>query len=413
MQIIREWIEKNPASLDNDGWEPYPIALRIVNWVFFFVRNDIAPDKGIKNSLYLQGKWLYKQREIHLLANHFLKDIVALLFWGYCFSDQKIFNWALKNLDNQLEEQFTSEGLHYEYSPTYHALAVNDIMNCYNLLENNSICESKGINKKLIRIAGKGLGAAEYLNSGRYIPVGDVNYQDCPDLNKLRRYAEKLNIEYSSSSPDVFPSLQTGNLKIMMINSPFSPPYNPAHSHADKLSVRLWDKDVPILTDTGNYSYKISDERCYSRSVEAHNTIQVDNLGQAELWEAFRVGYRGEVEKKDADSNKISSLFRHKKYKHYRIIESAENKITINDKIIAAKGLHSFKQYFHVHPGCDIERKNDRIIINGSVVLTFSGSFDLIKTEYYPEMYKKEFQDTVIVRGKFKDRINITTEITI
>jgi len=411
-RIIREWIEENPADINNDGWEPYPIALRIVNWIFFFVRNDIIPDKDIKNSLYLQGKWLYRQREIHLLANHFLKDIVALLFWGYCFSDKRVINWALKNLASQLSEQFTSSGLHYEYSPTYHALAINDIIGCYNLLENNIVGDSKGITKKLKNIAEKGLSVAEYLNAGGYISVGDVNYQDCPDFNELKGYAERAGLKYSSRRQDTFLTLKAGNLEIMMINSPFSPSYNPAHSHGDKLSVLLWDKDKPILTDTGNYCYQESDERDYSRSAEAHNSIQVDDLEQAEFWAAFRAGYRGKVERQAADSNQISSVFKHKKYKHFRTIKKTENGIILNDGI-TAKGAHSFKQYFHLHPGSSVKRKDDGIIINDSVIISFYNSFTLIKTEFYPEMYKKEYQDTVIVNGEFKDTINITTEITI
>jgi len=412
MRIIRGWVEENPSSIKNDGWEPYPIALRIVNWILFFVRNDISPDKKITNSFYLQGKWLYKQCEFHLLANHLLKDIVALLFWGYCFSDQRIVKWALKNLDRQLDEQFNSDSLHYEYSPTYHALAINDTLDCYNLLENNSVGEGKGINEKLRGIAGRGLGAAEYLNAGKYIPVGDVNYEGCPDLLELKLYAEKLNIGCNSSSPDDFPSLKTNNLKIMMINSPFSPAYNPAHSHGDKLSVLLWDKNMPILTDTGNYNYQVSEERMYSRSVAAHNTIQVDNFQQAEFWAAFRIGYRGKVEKQKADLNRIASVFKHKKYKHYRSLESTENRIILNDKIVAG-GRHSFKQYFHFHPECSVKRKGNGIIINDSIFINYRHPFDLIKTEYYPEMYKKKYQDTVIVRGEFKDIIEIITEITI
>lgn len=412
IRIIRYWIDRNPPLIHNDGWEPYPISLRIVNWILFLVRNNISPDRKVLNSLYLQGRWLYRQREFHLLANHYLKNIVALLYWGYCFSDQKIMKWGLRNLAIQLNEQFTPEGMHYEYSPAYHALSINDVMDCYNLFENNCVEERRKISIKLREVAGRGIANAEYLNAGKYISVGDVNYQDCPTLSDLKSYAGVLNIEYNASELHTFSSLKKNDLKVMIINSPFSPECNPAHSHGDKLSVLLWDKDAPILTDTGNYSYKLSNERIYSRSVEAHNTIQVDDYQQAEFWSVFRVGYRGKVEMPSVDLNKISSIFIHKKYKHCRNLEIAENRLILNDQI-EAKGRHSFRQYFHFHPACAIESEPDRVIINNSLVIKFSQVYNLAKTEYYPEMYKKEYQDTAIVYGEFTDRISIKTEMLI
>jgi len=412
IRIIRDWIEKNPAGTNNDGWEPYPISLRIINWIFFLAGNKISPDREVVDSLYLQGRWLHRQREFHLLANHLLKNIVALLFWGCCFSDQKIMKWALANLADQLKEQFAADGMHYEYSPTYHAIAVNDLMDSYNLLERNLPDNKDEIKIRLREIAGRGIADAGYLNDGKYISVGDVNYQDCPSQSDLKSYDRRLNIDFNPSKVTSFPSLKKNNLKVMMISSPFSPDYNPAHSHGDKLSILLWDGDVPVLTDTGNYSYNFCDERIYSRSVEAHNTVQIDDLQQAEFWSVFRVGYRGKVEMPLSDSNKISSVFVHRKYRHCRKVEISENGLILSDEIRAG-GRHSFKRYFHFHPACCIEPGTDRIVINNSLVIKFSQVYDLIKTEYYPEMYKKEYRSTAVVCGEFTDRISVTAEIVI
>lgn len=411
IRIIRDWIEKNPPSIQNDGWEPYPISLRMVNWIFFLAGNKISTEKEVVDSLYLQGRWLYRQREMHLLGNHLLKNIVALLFWGYCFSDQKIMKWALANLSFQLNEQFTADGMHYEYSPTYHALAINDVMDSFNLLENN-LTDRKKIKTRLREIAGRGVANAGYLSDGKYISVGDVNYQDCPSRNDLKSYGHRLNIGSGPSEVKSFPSLKKNNLKVMMISSPFSPVYNPAHSHGDKLSVLLWNGDVPVLTDTGNYSYNFCDERIYSRSVEAHNTVQIDDLQQAEFWSVFRVGYRGKAEMPLSDSNEISSVFVHRNYRHHRNLEIAEGGLILQDRI-RAEGSHSFKQYFHFHPACAIEAGTDRVIVNNSLIIKFSHRFDLIETEYYPEMYRKEHQSTAVVYGEFADRISLTAEIVI
>lgn len=207
-----------------------------------------------------------------------------------------------------------------------------------------------------------------------------------------------------------FPFLKNEQFKIMLVNSSFSPNYNSAHSHQDKLSILLWYKDKPIFTDTGNYSYKFSSERLYSRDVEAHNTIQIDQFHQAELWDVFRVGYRGEIEKGKIGNKEIYSTFIHKKYRHQRRIKSVGRRIIIVD-IIIAQGHHSFKQFFHIHPDNSIKKTTKGLIVNDVVNIKFQNDYQLKKTEFYPKMYKKDVQNTVIISGKFKNKMEIVTEI--
>mgnify|MGYP001118904895 CR=1 FL=1 len=65
--------------------------------------------------------------------------------------------------------------------------------------------------------------------------------------------------------------------------------------HANRLLdaavARGWDPQC-FLTDTGVYHYRESAERRYSRSTEAHNTIEIDGAEQSEVWKSFRVGRR-------------------------------------------------------------------------------------------------------------------------
>lgn len=411
-QAINKWIIDNPPSLNNDGWEPYPISLRIVNWFFFFSKENIKPTKQIINSLYLQVQWLFKQREFHLLANHLLKNIVALLFYGYCFNNKKITQWSLKNLQKQLSEQFGESGMHYEYSPTYHANAIMDILNCFNLIQSENIKIENKLKNKIENVLGKGVGWINKISDNNfYLPIGDVNYEGCPTPIHIQKYSQKLGINKIESVDKIFPILKSDNFKIMLINSPFSPSYNCAHSHQDKLSVLLWYKDKPILTDTGNYSYNFCDERKYSRSIEAHNSIKIDEYEQAEMWDVFRVGYRGKIEFGEIGTDKIVSIFIHKKYRHERKIQNVGKIFFITD-IIYAKGNHSFKQYFHIHPTNSIKKLDNELIINNTVNIKFQNDFKIVKTDYYSEMYKKEKKDTAIVYGDFINKVKIVTEIS-
>src|SRR5262249_41293211 len=85
-QLISDWIAKNPPGI-GDGWEPYTLSLRIVNWTKFFLENDKSVREAWLQSLYTQALWLENNVEYHILANHYLKNGVALFFVGLYFED--------------------------------------------------------------------------------------------------------------------------------------------------------------------------------------------------------------------------------------------------------------------------------------------------------------------------------------
>ena len=414
IKIITKWIQDNPASLNNDGWEPYPLSLRIVNWILYFSKNKINPDKKIVDSLYLQGRWLYRQLEFHLQANHLLKNIVALLYWSSCFNDNKLNNWAKNMLFKQIREQFSKGGFHFEYSPTYHAICINDILDCYNLFESIENNISNKLLQTMELIIGKGLYWINRINyNNQYIAVGDINYQDCPKKEDIESYADRLNvmkIRKDETQNNLFPVMKFEDLNLLLINSPFSPEYNTGHSHQDKLSILLYYKDKPVLVDTGNYSYKNNKYRHFSRSIRAHNTIKVDDYEQAETWGVFRVGYRGRVERSKLESGRIKSTFKHKYYKHTRIIERYKYKLVLKDDIIA-KGKHSFNQYFHFHPDRIIRKQDNQIIIDNKLVFKFEHEPILKNSDYFPAMYNRKKNTIGKIKGDFFNSINLITEI--
>ena len=80
------WIAENPAPHGN-GWEPYPLSLRIVNWIKWLVRQpagDPAASIAICRSLELQSHVLSQRLENDLLGNHLFENAKALIFAG-CF----------------------------------------------------------------------------------------------------------------------------------------------------------------------------------------------------------------------------------------------------------------------------------------------------------------------------------------
>ena len=71
--LIDDWLVQNPPGTP-DAWDPYPISLRITNWVKYF---QSLPAETVKSawleSLAQQATWLARRLEYHLLANHLFK----------------------------------------------------------------------------------------------------------------------------------------------------------------------------------------------------------------------------------------------------------------------------------------------------------------------------------------------------
>ena len=121
---IGRWIAENPFS-KGIGWEPYPLSLRVVNWIKWAWLNEDINVKDFDKSLASQINYLYKNLEYHLLGNHLLENAKALIFGGCYFQGKNAKKWlnkGLKILLKELKEQILDDGGHFELSPMYHIL---------------------------------------------------------------------------------------------------------------------------------------------------------------------------------------------------------------------------------------------------------------------------------------------------
>ena len=131
-QLIDDWIRRNPPGTA-DAWEPYTVSLRIANWTKYFMSLSAPSNPPLPwlASLWSQTAWLERNFEYHLLANHLFKNAKALLFAGSYFEDPAAGEWLHKGaqvLAEQLVEQFLPDGGHFERSPMYHAIMVEDLL---------------------------------------------------------------------------------------------------------------------------------------------------------------------------------------------------------------------------------------------------------------------------------------------
>ncbi|MBV5329410.1 MAG: hypothetical protein JZU65_17600, partial [Chlorobium sp.] len=151
--LLGDWITKNPQGTP-DAWEPFPVSLRIVNWIKFFLSAEgvVRVEERWLQSLYLQALWLEKNIEYHLLANHYFKNGKALIFAGLFFSGADAERWLNKGLaiiSKEIEEQILADGGHFERSPMYHAMILEDCLDLVNIMDGQDIAWVQSLRRRL------------------------------------------------------------------------------------------------------------------------------------------------------------------------------------------------------------------------------------------------------------------------
>lgn len=339
------------------GFEPFPISIRGINWIKFLTKQKIN-DHKINNSLLAQYYILKDNLEYHLLGNHLLENGFSLLFGAYYFSDIDLLNVSKSILKKELKEQILQDGAHFELSPMYHQLMLFRLMDCINLIDNNSFLAENSFNsflKERAELMLRWLNIMTFRNG--HIPLfNDSAIRIAPKTKELNNYGMRLGLNVIGNELKL---KQSGYRKVVeqtyecIIDvGNIGPDYIPGHAHADTFNFELHIKEKSFIVDTGTSTYENCIRRQLERSTSSHNTVEIDNLNQSEVWGSFRVGHRAKIISLDERQNSIEGS--HDGYKrvgarHIRKFEWSESKIIIEDKIIS-DNVHECKAFFHFHP---------------------------------------------------------------
>ena len=195
--FLKRWL-KEVKSINYVGLDPYPTSLRIVNWIKWYLSGNLVAD-DMKSSLVMQTEHLSKNIEWHLLGNHLLANAKALIFSGIVFDGQLSKQWKSKGIEiykKQIDIQILDDGGHFEKSPMYHAIILEDLLDLINIgkLFSNSL--PKYFIDKLIYKAEKMLYWLEVMsyNNGEIPHFNDSTKNISSNIIELKKYALKLKI---------------------------------------------------------------------------------------------------------------------------------------------------------------------------------------------------------------------------
>lgn len=417
LSLIRDYIEKD--SLLKDGKEPYPISLRVINWVKFLSQNE-HKDSKIDAILFHHCQILLHNIEYHLLANHLLENAFSILFGAYYFQDDRIYAKAKKILIQQLNEQVLKDGAHYELSAMYHQILLHRLLDCIQVIRLNASWKHDEL---LSFLENKAFMMRSWLEQVTYqngdIPlVNDATFGIAPTSAELLSFADNLNIKTSklTLSDSGYRKVVKNNYELFLDVGNVQPSYQPGHTHSDTFHFDLYKNRTPIFVDTGISTYEKNQQRQYERSTASHNTVVIDGKDQTEIWDGFRVARRAKVINLIEDEHFLTAVhdgYKKQGFLHKRSFDWSRKKIlVIEDDMQQSTGNKAIAS-FHLHSSINqpIIDNNTVSLKDHDIAITFQGE-SAVGIEKYklPKGYNK-FESAYKIMVRF-DRY-LKTQISI
>lgn len=413
-EIALSWIKKN-SILSGDGWHPYTISARVVNWLNALsgfnglISNDNKFRELYFSSLYGQLRVLNDDLEHDVRGNHLIKNLRALIFGSSAFAGKEPEGWyenAINVLHSEVREQVLNDGGHFERNPGYHLAVLTDLLETAIWVKINRKISYPWLDKCLHRMLEWLIEVA--LPENRLPLLKDTTwdnrttiedilavgalYFESSDYKLYEEFGLYPFLLFGNKGKDKFEKWEKrnrqgkpvalrdsgyylmreagGNDFLIFDAGKACPDYLPAHAHADMLSYELTIGDKRIVVDSGVYEYTAGKWRDYFRSTRAHNTVEVSGRNQSDVWSSFRVAdraYPKKVEwKRDEDHALVQC--RHDGYKklpvkatHKRSVMWQKGRFWLILDCISGIGKTEGISHIHLHPDIFLKQKEDSL----------------------------------------------------
>jgi uncharacterized heparinase superfamily protein len=283
------------------------------------------------DSLAMQVRWLGKRLETHLLGNHLWANAKALVTAGLFFDGDEADQWRRRGLAillAELDEQILPDGGHFERSPMYHAIVLEDILDLAQLSEvfpgvlpSPLVARLKSVATRMLRwlqVMSHPDGLVSFFN--------DAAFGVAAPWHVLADYADALAVDVDrrplqpvESLPESgYVRLENDRAIVLCDVAPVGPDYQPAHAHADTLSFEVSIDGRRTIVNGGTSTYAPGPERMRQRGTAAHSTVEVDHANSSDVWGGFRVARRARPfdVKVGASANGVWAEGAHDGYQH-------------------------------------------------------------------------------------------------
>lgn len=272
MELIKSWSNNNQRYNPFNqryAWEDHSTAKRIIAVLLFAdYAKEFIEIKGYENSIFkltnYSAEFLNSYQNYSQNSNHGIyQDIALLIIALHCedeFLGKKLISKAIIRFSNQVKNTFSNKGFHLENSPGYHYITTSrceDFLNLCHIAEiypNNSIV--KIINK------AQTLRNVFVLPNDRILNFGDTDSKEARgsyEADSLCIYDLEAGYFIFKDGLNYFAARTQSPSKI--------------HRHYDTMSFILFINGKEVISDTGFLSYSKNNDRFFTKSMQAHNTL--------------------------------------------------------------------------------------------------------------------------------------------
>ncbi len=348
VQMIQGWILQNPREQGGSGWSPYTVSLRLTNWLSYYSAVgqslDAAFRQELTKSIHAQYIWLSTHLELDILGNHYFENLKTLVLCALFFHDTQALSAVLPAFRAECQEEILPDGMHFELSPMYHKLILEGLLRVCTALRDAGLPD-----RGLEALAQSMLDAAYTMEHGlsRTPLFNDSGDNVAKPLQALLDCAA-LRLDMHPVRQDALPAggyyfFENGPWRLIVDAGMAGPDYIPGHAHCDAMSFELYRNGEPVLTNSGTYAYQCP-QRHWFRSTEAHNTVQVSDTEQSQIWSTFRLAKRSRTKVLSLDAGSIRmEMTDWRKNSICRELRLTETGLSIRDHA-AGKALQS-----HLH----------------------------------------------------------------
>lgn len=424
-RAMLDWIRRHREGV---GWHAGPLSLRSFAWGKLLATPGALPEdpearRGILASWADQLATLSARLERHLLANHYLWNLLALAFAGVLLEGRAA-DAALAHeggLRRELDEQIGPDGAHFERSPTYHALLLENVLDLANAMRARPGRAPAALERTVEDAAARMAGALVVWThpDGEIALFGDSAFGVAAPPAAIQRYAQALGL--AARPPERpglldaagFVRLEEGPWSLLASVAGPSPAYQPGHAHCDALSFELCVRGERAVTDTGVAEYIPGPLRDASRATASHATLQVAGAEQAELWGAHRMGGRPAVALVRVEPGKraeaVCSGWATPEVLHRRAFALEEGGVTIEDTLSGPPA--PVRLHLPLAPGLEpqLEGARARVPLSGggalAIELPEAAEWRVVRRPYFPELGRVEERAALEGRAEGLERV--------
>ena len=463
---ITNWIEENPLMYTVNWTCSMEVAIRVINWMYalLFIEksesfSDYFADK-VYRSLYQHLFFINNNLEkcVPYSNNHYVSDIVGLLYLGAFFSTNKKGKRALKFAKEEYFKETLVEvlpsGINYEKSVSYHRLMAELLVYSYGMLKRIGENIPENIEERLVKmleyVGYYSVGNSSPLiadnDNGRllpFVPRDFKNHSYLLDGNSLEYKIVNNSITPLKSTIDfayskVFVDANVAILKrykgyvFVSCSSRWkfdntSNKFVGTHLHNDLLSFVYCNEGREIIVDSGTFCYTSNMEiRNEFRSTMKHNTIMVDNEEQNILdsKSAFGMKYNCCAKQLELLDNIDCASVKGEyetiagKLVHQRVFKLYDNGLEVNDRLYKHGNGHNMYMSFHFADNIDVCLENEflklkvgEVWYNMYIECSNSHTLSLKDDTISPSFGVLKQSKTLVVETTFDENLQVKTKI--